>query len=55
MRNYGQRSVVENRSKEKEKQVGKMVIWGGFTNTGRMNGIEKQRKEGKIHPINYTE
>ena len=32
-----------------------MVIWEGFTNTGRMNGIEKQRKEGKIHPINYTE
>ena len=57
LKNYGQRSVIlyrggkQNHPKEKEKQEGKVVIWGGFTNSRRTKRSEKQRREGKVHLI----
>ena len=40
-----------NHPKEKEKQEGQVVIWGGFTNSRRMKRSEKQGRKWKVHPI----
>ena len=31
-----------------------MVIWRGFTNSGRTKRSENQGREGKIHPIKHS-
>ena len=36
---------------EKEMQKGKMVVWGGLTNSCEKKRSEKQRIKGKIHPF----
>ena len=36
---------------EKEMQKGKMVVWGGLTNSCEKNRSEKQRRKGKIYPF----
>ena len=35
----------------KEMQKGKMVVWGGLTNSCEKKRSEKQRKKGKIFPF----
>ena len=35
---------------EKEMQKGKMVVWGGLTNSWEKRKIERQRRKGKIQP-----
>ena len=40
-----------NHPKEKEKQEGQVVTWGGFTNSRRMKRRKKQGREGKKYPI----
>ena len=37
-------------TEEKEMQKGKMVVWGGLTNSWEMKKIERQRRKGKIYP-----
>ena len=39
------------RVQEKEMQKSKMAVWGGLTNSCEKNGSEKQRRKGKIDPI----
>ena len=36
---------------EKEMQKGKMVVSGGLTNSWEQKRSEKQRRKGKIYPI----
>ena len=36
---------------EKEMQKGKMVVWGGLTNTCEKKRSERQRRKGKIYPF----
>ena len=38
---------------EKEMQKGKMVVWGGLTNSWERKRREKQRRKGKIYPSEY--
>ena len=38
---------------EKEIQKGKMVVWGGLTNSCEKERSERQRKKGKIYPSEY--
>ena len=35
----------------KEMQKGKMVVWGGLTNSCENKRSEKQRRKGKIFPF----
>ena len=42
----------QNHPKEKEKQEGKVVISGGFTNSRLKKRSEKQRREGKYIQLN---
>ena len=37
--------------KEKEMQKGKVAVWGGLTNSCEKKRSEKQRRKGKIYPI----
>ena len=41
----------KNHLKEKEMQEGKVVFWGGFTNSWGKKGSERQRIQGKIYSI----
>ena len=36
----------------KEMQKGKMIVWGGLTNSCDKKRSEKQRRKGKIFPLN---
>ena len=36
---------------EKEMQKGKMIVWGGLTNSCEKKKSERQRRKGKIHPF----
>ena len=36
---------------EKEMQKSKMAVWGGLTNGCEKEESEKQRKKGKIYPL----
>jgi len=40
----------QNYPQEKEIQKGKMVIWGGFTNSQEKKRSESQKRKGKIYP-----
>ena len=40
----------QNHPQEKEMQKGKMVIWGGLTNSWEKKRSKRQRRKGKIHP-----
>ena len=40
----------QNHPEEKETQKGKMVVWGGLTNSWEKKGNERQRRKGKIYP-----
>ena len=35
---------------EKETQKGKIVVWGGLTNSWEKKRSKRQRRKGKIHP-----
>ena len=37
---------------EKEMQKGKMVVWGGLTNSCEKKRSESQKRKGKIYPLN---
>ena len=40
----------QDHSQEKEMQKGKMVVWGGFTNSWEKKRNKRQRRKGKIYP-----
>ena len=40
----------QNHPKEKEMQEGKVVVWGGLTNSWEKKRSERQRRKGKIDP-----
>ena len=40
----------QDHPKEKEMQKGKLVVWGGLTNSWEKNRSEKQVRKGKINP-----
>jgi len=39
---------------KKEEQEGKVIIWGGFTNSWRMKRSEKQGRKGKVYPTKQS-
>ena len=41
----------QDHSQEKERQKGKIVVWGGLTNSCEKNRSENQRRKGKIYPF----
>ena len=41
----------QDHPQEKEVQKGKMVVWGGLTNSCEKKRCEKQRRKGKIYPF----
>ena len=43
----------QDHPQEKERQKGKMVVWGGRTNSGEKKISERQRRKGKIYPFEY--
>ena len=53
-KNYGQRFINctggsdKDHLQEKEMQKGKMLVWGGLTNSWEKKRSEKQRRKGKI-------
>ena len=55
--NYGQRFVTLYRRQGsrpphgKETQKSKMPVWGGLTNSSEKKRSERQRRKGKIHPL----
>ena len=40
----------KNHPKEKQTQEGKVVVWGGLTNSWGKKRIERQRRNRKIYP-----
>ena len=38
---------------KKELQKGKMIVWGGLTNSWKKKRSERQRRKGKIYPSEY--
>ena len=40
----------QNHCKEKELQKGRMVVWGGLTNSWEKKRSKRQRRKGKINP-----
>ena len=38
---------------EKEKQIGKMVVWGDLTNSWEKKKREKQMRKGKVYPSEH--
>ena len=40
----------QDHPQEKEMQKGKMVIWGGFTNSWEKKRCKRQRRKGKLYP-----
>ena len=59
LKNYGLRFVTLYRrqrsraSSKKETQKGKMVVWGGLTNSWEKKRSERQRTKGKIYSPEY--
>ena len=55
--NYGQRFVTLYRNRDqdhphgKEMQNSKMAVWGGLTNSCEKKRGEKQKRKGKIFPL----
>ena len=43
----------QNHPKEKEMQKGKMVVWGGLTNSYENKGKERKIRKGKIYSFEY--
>ena len=41
----------QDHPQEKEMQKGKMVVWGGLTNSCEKRRSQKQRRKGKIYPF----
>ena len=41
----------QDHPQEKEMQKGKMIVWGGLTNSWEKKRSEKQRRKGKIYPF----
>ena len=41
----------QDHPQEKEMQKGKMVVWGGLTNSWEKKRSKKQRRKGKILPF----
>ena len=41
----------QDHPQEKEMQKGKMVVWGGLTNSWEKKRSKKQRRKGKIYPF----
>ena len=39
----------QNHPQEKEMEKGKMVLWGGFTNSQEKKRSERQMRKGKIY------
>ena len=58
LKNYERRFVTlyrrqwSNHPQEKDMQKGKMVVWEGFTNSWEKKRSWKQRRNGKIYPLN---
>ena len=56
LKNYGRRFVTFYRRQwsihlqEEEMQKGKMVVWGGLTNSWENKRSKRQRRKGKIYP-----
>ena len=40
----------QDHTQEKEMQKGKMVVWGGLTNSWEKKRSERQRRKGKVYP-----
>ena len=40
----------QDHPKEKEMQKGKIVVWGGLTNSWEKKRSKSQRRKGKIYP-----
>ena len=40
----------QDHPQDKEMQKGKMVVWGGLTNSWEKKKSERQRRKGKIYP-----
>ena len=43
----------QDHPKEKEVQKGKMIVWGGLTNSWEKKRSERQRRKGKIYLIEF--
>ena len=43
----------QDHPQEKEMQKGKMVVWGGLTNSCEKKKSERQKRKGKIYPFEY--
>ena len=41
----------QDHPKEKEMQKGKMVVWGGLTNSWERKRSKRQRRKGKTYPF----
>ena len=41
----------QDHPQEKETQKGKMVVWGGLTNSWEKKRSERQRQKGKVYPF----
>ena len=41
----------QDRTQENEMQKGKMVVWGGLTNSWEKKRSKRQRRKGKIYPF----
>ena len=41
----------QDHPQEKEMQKGKMVVWGGLTNSCEKKRSKKQRRKGNIYPF----
>ena len=48
-----QEAVTKTIPKKKEMQEGKVVVWGGFTNSWAKKRSERQERTGKIYPTEY--
>ena len=44
-------AIKTDHPQEKELQKGKMVVWGGLTNSCEKKRSKKQRRKGKIFPF----
>ena len=47
--NTVEEAVKKNHPKEKEMQEGKVVVWGGFTNSWGKKGTERKGRKEKIY------
>ena len=47
---HGTGDSDQNHPKENEMQEGKVVVWGGLTNSWEKKRSERQRRKEKMHP-----